>query len=178
MYDHHSSTARRRTVYGRQGGYRPAESQPTHLAGVSYRAQDTLYRVRRQSPLSGIRHREDARGKLPQGNPLKTRKRAGVEACPFPCLSGSIQKPVLISNDNRRCRTSGCGGCLYQPLSENRRRVSIQPEREGYDDLHVIYVRPIAAVQTDTRADLVVVQGVFFEDGFDSRTYRSGSRTE
>lgn len=67
-----SSAARRRTVYDRQRGYRPAESQPTHLAGVSYRTQDTLYRVRRQSPLSGIRHREDARGKLPQGNPLKT----------------------------------------------------------------------------------------------------------
>ncbi len=60
-------------VYDRQGGNRPAESQPPHLAGVSYRPQDTLYRVRRQSPLSGIRHREDARGKLPQGNSLKTK---------------------------------------------------------------------------------------------------------
>ena len=50
-----------------------AESQPPHLAGVSYRPQDTLYRVRRESPLSGIRHREDARGKLPQGNSLKTK---------------------------------------------------------------------------------------------------------
>jgi|GEM_PF-4028567 len=109
-----SSAARRRTIHDRQRGNRSAESQPPHLAGVSNRTQDTLYRVRRQSPLSGIRHREDARGKLPQCNPLKTRKRAGVEACPFPCLSGSIRKPVLISNDNRRCRVSV--GCEKRPI--------------------------------------------------------------
>jgi hypothetical protein len=73
---------------------------------------------------------------------------------------------------------SGCGGSLYQPLSENRRRVGIQPEREGYDDLHVIHVRAVAAVQTNTFVDLVVVQGVAFDDRLDCAVHRSGGRAE
>lgn len=63
-------------------------------------------------------------------------------------------------------------------LRQRRRRIRVQPEREGDDDLHVIHVRTVAAVQPDTLADFVVVQGVFFEDGLDTCINRCGGRAE
>lgn len=71
-----------------------------------------------------------------------------------------------------------CTECTEYILPEFRCALRTNTECKGDNHFKIIHVRTVAAVQTDTFADIIIVQDVFFEDGFDTRMYRSGGRAE
>ena len=71
-----------------------------------------------------------------------------------------------------------CTECTEYILPEFRCALRTNTECKGDNHFKIIHVRTVAAVQTDTFADIIIVQDVFFEDGFDTRMYRSGGRAD